>query len=245
MVTILSVRAVVGICHGFGDHCNEALVDLAVKLVSEGCAVLMMDVEGHGLSDGLHGCVHDLQLVAIDLADYFSDQLSSNANLRGKPFFIYGVSMGGALAFNIATIPDCKALQRVLHGVILCAPMVKVSDDLKPADVVVSALTAAAEFIPLAPITPIPDVLDRCFKDPTALKRARESLLGFSSQPRLRTALAMLHATNDISSRMPQLSHPLLILHGGDDVVTCPKLSAALYDKCSSDDKTLRIYPGL
>ena len=55
----------------------------------------------------------------------------------------------------------------------------------------------------------------------------------------------MLEATNDISNRMADLTLPVLILHGGADIVTCPKLSAALYENCSSEDKTLRIYPGM
>lgn len=219
-------------------------MDFAIKLVGDGNAVLMMDVEGHGLSDGLHGCVHDLQLVAVDLGEYFMDQLRSNAEFGNKPFFIYGISMGGAIAFNISTIPQCRAVQNVLKGVILCAPMVKVSDDLKPADIVVNALSLAARWIPFAPITPIPEVLDRCFKDPKILQRARENKLSYGKPPRLQTALAMLETTSDISERMDQLRLPVLILHGGADVVTCPKLSAILYEKCSSEDKTLRIYPG-
>lgn len=239
-----AVRAVVGMCHGFGDHSNGSMVDVAVKLVGEGYAVLLMDVEGHGLSDGLHCCLHDVKRAAADLGEYFADQMSSHGALRGKPFFLYGISMGGAVAFNISTMRECKAVQDILTGVVLCAPMVKVSDELKPPDIVVRTLSLLARWIPLAPITPIPNVVDRCFKDPRALQRALEDTLTYRGQPRLRTALAMLEATDDISARMGDLRLPVLILHGGDDTVTCPKLSAALYENCSSEDKTLRIYPG-
>ena len=155
------------------------------------------------------------------------------------------MSQGGAVAFNISTLSQCKAAQNLLHGIILCAPMVKVSDELKPHDIIVSVMTKVSEWVPLAPITPVPDILDRCFKKPDVLQRASESKLSYHKKPRLRTALAMLNATNDISDRMGDLKLPVLILHGGDDIVTCPKLSAALYENCSSDDKTLRIYPGL
>jgi caffeoylshikimate esterase len=151
---------------------------------------------------------------------------------------------GGAVAFNLCTSPQCRGLQRVLSGAVLCAPMVKVSDDLKPPDFVIRLLSVAAQWIPFAPITPIASVLDRCLKDPAALRRAQESTLGYNGLPRLRTALAMLRATQDISGRMQDLSAPLLLLHGGADTVTCPKLSAVLYESCSSEDKTLRIYPG-
>lgn len=39
-----------------------------------------------------------------------------------------------------------------------------------------------------------------------------------------------------------QVRLPLLVLHGGSDVVTNPQLSAELVDKSSSKDKTLRLY---
>ena len=158
---------------------------------------------------------------------------------------IYIYNQGGALAFDICTIPQCRNVQNFLTGVILCAPMVKVSDDLKPPDFVIKLLSVVATWIPLAPITPIDNVIDRCLKCPNALQRAKDNLLGYSGKPRLQTALAMLDTTDDISSRMNELHHPVLILHGGGDIVTCPKLSAVLYDNCGSEDKTLRIYPGL
>lgn len=53
----------------------------------------------------------------------------------------------------------------------------------------------------------------------------------------------MLAATEDINDRMEELSTPILLLHGGDDVVTDPKLSQVLHDRCSSTDKTINIYP--
>ena len=80
-------------CHGFGDHSNDMLLDLAVKFVGDGYAVLMMDAEGHGLSDGLHGCVHDIHDVAFDLSEYFVSQIHTSRALRDKPFFLYGISM--------------------------------------------------------------------------------------------------------------------------------------------------------
>lgn len=53
----------------------------------------------------------------------------------------------------------------------------------------------------------------------------------------------MLAATEDITARMEELSLPILLLHGGDDVITDPKLSQVLHDRCSSKDKTINIYP--
>ena len=42
---------------------------------------------------------------------------------------------------------------------------------------------------------------------------------------------------------MSQVSSPLLILHGAADKVTDPLVSQFLYEKASSKDKTLKLYP--
>lgn len=36
----------------------------------------------------------------------------------------------------------------------------------------------------------------------------------------------------------------MLILHGASDKVTDPQVSRFLYEKCSSEDKTLKLYEG-
>ena len=43
-----SIRGVIGLCHGFGDHSQEFLTDLSLKFCKSGYAVISMDVEGHG-----------------------------------------------------------------------------------------------------------------------------------------------------------------------------------------------------
>lgn len=42
---------------------------------------------------------------------------------------------------------------------------------------------------------------------------------------------------------MCQVSAPLLVLHGAADKVTDPRVSQFLYEKASSKDKTLKLYP--
>ena len=38
---------------------------------------------------------------------------------------------------------------------------------------------------------------------------------------------------------------PFFVLHGEADIVTDPEISKALYEKASSRDKTLKLYPGM
>lgn len=46
----IPIKGIVGICHGFGDHSQDFLTDLSLKLCESGYAVLSMDAEGHGYS---------------------------------------------------------------------------------------------------------------------------------------------------------------------------------------------------
>lgn len=43
-----NIRGIIGICHGFGDHSQEFLIDLSIRFCKSGYAVISMDSEGHG-----------------------------------------------------------------------------------------------------------------------------------------------------------------------------------------------------
>lgn len=232
------IKAVIGMCHGFGDHTNTLLTDLAIRLAQDGYAVVTMDFEGHGLSDGLHASIQDFNILCDDIHDYFVEMLE-HRQFRSKPFFLYGESMGGAVVFNLCT----SSLKARVTGAAMSAPMVKISDELRPPAIIIEALTLLEKYFPYAPIIPTKDILEYCFRNRSTLDRIRSCPLNYMLRPRLRSGLVCLRTTNDIASRMQELDLPVLIMHGALDKVTCPKVSSELYFKCSSSDKTLKIYP--
>lgn len=233
-------KAVIGICHGFGDHCNALNAELAVRFCKAGFAVLCMDGQGHGYSDGLHACVHDVSTeLARDFSDFFLSRLEMPI-FKGKPFFVYGESMGGAVNFYLST---AHAVKKHIAGSIFSAPMVKVADEVTPNPLVIEILKGLAHYFPYAPITPLPDIMDLAFKRPEVKEKVRSCKLNYAKPVRLRTALAMKTATDDINAKMEQLDGPVLILHGAMDRVTDPQVSKALYERCSSTDKSIQIYP--
>jgi alpha-beta hydrolase superfamily lysophospholipase len=180
------------------------------------------------LSDGLHGHVTSMDEIVADFDDCFSQQ-RSREEFRHLPFFLYGESMGGAVVFNLCTR---SSLSSIVRGAMLIAPMVDISDEMKLPAPVVTILRTMAHYFPLAPITPIPDISDRCFRDWAALMRCQADPLSYKGMPRLGAALAMLLATEDISKRLHELTTPVLIAHGDKDVVTCPKISESLFNSC-------------
>ena len=226
------IKAVIGMCHGFGDHTNTIMTDLALRLAKDGYAVVTMDFEGHGLSDGLHASISDFN-------EYFLEMIH-HSQFRHKPFFVYGESMGGAVVFNLCTSLSLKAH---IAGAVMSAPMVKISDDLKPPAIIIEALTLLEKYFPYAPIIPTKDILSFCFRNQATVDRIRNCPLNYMLKPRLQSGLVCLRTTNNIATRMHELDVPVLIMHGAMDKVTCPKVSSELYFKCSSTDKTLKIYP--
>ena len=152
------LKGIVGLVHGFGDHSNSFLVELAEKLCRSGYVVLSMDAIGHGLSDGLHGHIEDIQDIARDFSDYFLKFTQSTKAFSKLPFFVYGVSMGGAVVFNLCTMHDIRTR---IKGAILSAPMVAVAPEMKPPELVIAMLRSLAKIFPFAPVAPIPDILGK------------------------------------------------------------------------------------
>ncbi|KAF4758257.1 hypothetical protein FOZ63_007478, partial [Perkinsus olseni] len=62
------------------------------------------------------------------------------------------------------------------------------------------------------------------------------------SKPRLGSALAILAAQDWICDHMEELKTPVLILHGKYDQVTSSASSEELFRRCSSEDKSIRMY---
>ena len=91
--------------------------------------------------------------------------------------------MGGGVVASLA-------LRRpeLLSGMILEAPMLYVSDDLKPPKIVLSLFRHVIIKIPglvTWPVAPSKDIEERCFSDPETLLFERSNPLNFRSKPRL------------------------------------------------------------
>jgi alpha-beta hydrolase superfamily lysophospholipase len=237
-----NIRGVIMICHGFGDHTLDFVTEIALKFCSQNYAVITMDAEGHGLSDGLHGHIESVKSIASDYCDFLFVQ-SKRSCFQSKPFFIYGGSMGGAVAFYLSTIFPSKDF---IKGVIFASPMVKIADDMRPHPLLTMVLRTLAYLFPFAPIVPLPSISHKCFKRQDNLQRSLACQLAYRKSPRLNTASQLLLATDEITKMMNQLTIPILIIHGEEDAVTCSKNSLLLYEKCGTriNEKRCHIYPG-
>ncbi|KAG6499979.1 hypothetical protein ZIOFF_039793 [Zingiber officinale] len=159
---------------------------------------------------------------------------------RYKGRFLYGESMGGAVALLLH-----RRNPTFWDGAVLVAPMCKISEKVKPHPLVVNLLTRVEEIIPKWKIVPAKDVIDSAFKDPIKREQIRSNRLIYQDKPRLKTALELLRTSMELESNLSTVKLPFFVLHGEADTVTDPEVSQALYECAGSADKTIKLYQGM
>lgn len=169
-----------------------------------------------------------------------SDFMRDMEDYRNKSRFLYGESMGGAVALLLH-----RKDPTFWDGAVLVAPMCKISEKVKPHPVMITLLTQVEEIIPKWKIVPTKDVIDSAFKDPVKREKIRKNKLIYQDKPRLKTALELLRTSMDVEDSLSEVRMPFFILHGEADTVTDPEVSRALYERAASTDKTIKLYPGM
>ncbi|CAA0828541.1 alpha/beta-Hydrolases superfamily protein [Striga hermonthica] len=234
-----SPKALVFLCHGYGMECSNFMKGVGVKLASHGYAVFGIDYEGHGRSQGSRCYIKRFDNIVNDCNEYFKS-VCAEEEYSGKKKFLYGESMGGAVALLIH-----KKEPGFWDGAVLVAPMCKISEKVKPHPVVISLLTSVEDVIPKWKIVPTKDVIDSAFKDPVKREQIRSNKFIYQEKPRLKTALELLRASMNLERNLDKVTMPFFVLHGEADTVTDPEVSRALYEQASSVDKTIKFYPGM
>ncbi|CAL9760574.1 unnamed protein product [Musa acuminata subsp. burmannicoides] len=231
-----SIKALVCFCHKYGDTCTFFFEGVATKLASCGYGVFAMDYPGFGLSEGLHGYIPNFDCLVDDVVEHFS-KIKENPEYDGLPSFVFGESMGGAVALKVhLKQPDSW------DGAILVAPMCKISENLIPPWPVKQFLIGMAKLLPEKKIVPIKDLGELAYRDRKKLEQISYNVLRYKGKTRLRTGLELVKATREIEQRLEEVCLPLLILHGEFDSITDPSGSKGLYEKASCTDKKLCLY---
>lgn len=55
----------------------------------------------------------------------------------------------------------------------------------------------------------------------------------------------MLRTSMNLEDTLHEITLPFFVLHGEADTVTDPEISKALFEKASTRDKTIKLYPGM
>ncbi len=120
-------KASVLILHGFGER-FEKYMETSYDFYHAGLNVYLYDMRGHGVSDRVGP---DPQQVEVDEFTYYPEDLKAfvdtivEPEAKGKPIFIFGHSMGGA----VATLYAQKYPGKV-RALVLTAPMLRMLSPL-------------------------------------------------------------------------------------------------------------------
>ncbi|KAL3649121.1 hypothetical protein CASFOL_005524 [Castilleja foliolosa] len=236
---VSSPKALIFLCHGYGMECSNFMKGVGVKLASHGYAVFGIDYEGHGQSSGARCYIKKFGNIVNDCNEYFKS-ICAQEKYREKKKFLYGESMGGAVA-----LLTHKKDPSFWNGAVLVAPMCKISEKVKPHPMVISLLTRVEDVIPKWKIVPTKDVIDSAFKDPVKREKIRSNKLIYQEKPRLKTALELLRTSMNLERSLDEVTMPFFVLHGEADTVTDPEVSRVLYEQASSVDKMIKCYTGM
>jgi acylglycerol lipase len=224
------VKASLVIIHGLKDH-SSRYAELARHLVEDGYAVYAFDLRGHAHSEGERVYVASFDDYVSDV-DIFVKRVE--AEQPGRPVFVFGHSMGGAIAtlYVLTKKPNVAGL--ILSGAALKAD--------------VSGFTAFGTKL-VAAVSPHAGVFNLDLadfsRDPSVVEACRKDALVYQDGAPARTAKELLGAIDRIQAHMEDVTVPLLILHGGADRVTPPAGSRELKERARSTDKTLVVFDGL
>jgi acylglycerol lipase len=225
-------QAVVVVVHGVCEHSGR-YARLADDLNRHGYAVYAMDLRGHGRSDGDRVLVRSFDQY-LDDVELLLERVA--ARQSGKPLFLLGHSMGGAIValLGITRPPNVR-------GLILSAPATLIAGHVFP------VLRRLAWYVgKVWPTLRLVRVGYRFIsRDPAVVESFEKDPQVFHGRFPARTGAEILCAADRIQAGAGRLTLPLLVLHGTGDFVTDPKGSRALVAHARSTDKTLRLYTGL
>lgn len=230
--------------HGYMSN-SEFHVENMLKFVRRGAMVVMPDLPCHGRSDGLLYYTPDWWALVRSMWEFLDAVVEPLRASLSNPdkVFAHGTSLGGGLV-------ACLAIQRPVYfeGIILTAPMLFVSDEIKPSKLVQQVFKNVLGPLQLPwPVTPTSEMEGTDFENidqGRAWTRANPFAMG-SCKPRLATAKELGFTFPDwMSEHMSQLRTPFIVLHSRNDKMTDPKMSERLHEEASAVDKTIRLCDG-
>lgn len=224
------VKAVMLIVHGLGEHSGRYM-NFINHFLPLGYAAYAMDHIGHGKSDGGREIVEKFEDYTDTLEIYFRMVKDWMPN---KPIVLVGQSLGGLIAtyYLLDHQDDFKAA-------VLFAPAIKMPDSISPLTIAIAKLLAV-----LAPRTGTVglDVNAIC-RDPEVVKAFANDPLIYHGKTPARLGAELLRAMQRIANEADKIILPFIALQGGGDRIINPEGAQMLYDKATSKDKAIKIYP--
>ena len=224
-------RAAVLLVHGWKDH-GARYAREAEAFARRGYAVYVADLRGHGRSGGPPVLVTSFDEYLADL-DLFLELVRGAE--PGRPIFLLGHSLGGAIAALFV-----QSRRPEIRGLVLSAPALKPGPSVSPARVGVTRAFGRA-----LPKLNLLKMRNTDFsRDPAVVESMDSDPLIHQDVGPARTSAELLKAMASIRGGADRMDAPMLLLHGSADPLTSPEGSRELHRTAHSADKTLKIYDG-
>jgi acylglycerol lipase len=222
-------RAVVAICHGFNAH-SGMYQWVGEQVAGHGFAAYALDLRGRGRSEG--------ERYYADSFDEYVDDLQMLIDLvkerePGVAVFLLGHSAGGVVS----------CLHSIDHkGETIGLICEDFAFELPAPDFALGILKAISHLAPHAHSIAIKN--EDFSRDPAVVQKMNEDpLIRQESQP-FATMAAIVRADNRLKQAFPDITLPVLIIHGTDDRAAKVRGSQQFYELAGSTDKTLKLYEG-
>jgi len=225
-----SVRAVVCLVHGLGEHTGR-YAHVAAALNDAGYAVLGCDLRGHGKSGGPRGHTPSYDTLMDDTGRLLDEAAERYSD---KPRFLYGHSLGGNLVLNYTLKRKPQ-----LAGVVATSPLIRTTNPAPAVKITLGKLMyklqpgmTMANGIPLDSLAHDPEIGRTYANDPLVHNKISARL-----------ALDMLQAGEWALAHAAEFPLPLLLVHGTADELTSAAATQEFAGKVRGDC-TLKLWDG-
>lgn len=225
-------RALLLVVHGAGEHCNRYEV-LARHCTAQGYVVAGLDHPGHGKSDGEYGHIDRFRDL-VGTVEIFQQQVKKH--FPGLPQILVGHSMGGLISALFLLQHQSEFVGCVLSG-----PAIKT--EIEPGYLQLLLIRCLSVAAPRVGVLQLDAA--GVSRDPAVVADYVSDPLVNHNKMTARMVAELFAAMRQIQNEANKISLPILLLHGGKDVMAAPAGSRFLYENVSSEDKSLKIYPEL
>lgn len=215
--------------HGYAEH-SMRYEPFATACVAASIRVVAPDHIGHGQSEGTRGYIPKIEIAIDDALKLLVEMLQKQPNI---PTFVFGHSMGGA----IATIIAARTNDRI-RGLVLSGPSLIIANTPKFLQVL-SPIPAA--LLPKVPFMPLK--ASDVSRDPNASSKYKDDPLNYIGKVRFGMGWQLIRAGKMALQAASAIDQPLWVGHGARDGLTSPAGSERLLGLVRSTDKTYVLVP--
>jgi acylglycerol lipase len=218
------------IVHGFKAH-GGMYEWVAKQLTAEGFAVHVADLRGHGKSEGERYHVDAFGDYVADL-EIFVDRIRAEQE-ASTPLFLLGHSAGGVIGCLYAL-----RHQNEIAGFV-CEDF---AHALPPPHVALLLLKGVSHLAPHAHLLNLKD--EDFSRDPAFVAAMKADPLAIHTPGTAQLLGELIRTDEHLRDAFPQITLPVMILHGTADHIAKQEGSQYFFDHTGSVDKTLKLYEG-